>query len=92
MVRTARWVTRAKTISRSSVNSDGGKAQRAVGRQQAQRHQQHGLLQLAARQGEAVDDVLEHHRHRDVGQLGQQQAGEREDTRPSRPTGRAAAS
>jgi hypothetical protein len=57
----------------------GGKAQRAVGRQQAQRYQQHRLLQLAARQREAVDDVLEHHWHRDTGYLRQQQAGQRED-------------
>ena len=48
-------------------------AQQAVGTEQPKRHQQERLV---ARDGQGVDDVLEHQGHGHIGQLGSDQAGE----------------
>ena len=54
----------------------GGKTQRTVGREQADRYQQKSLF---ARQGKRIDDVFEHQRHRNVGKLGNQQTAQRKN-------------
>jgi hypothetical protein len=77
MLRTACWVTRANSSSRSSVNSEVEKRSSAVGGEQGQRHDE-----TAFSVSEGVDHLLEHQRHRDVGQLGGDQAGEGEQHPP----------
>src|SRR6185312_2003177 len=50
------------------------KPQRAIGGEQPERQRQ----RLAGNRGEPVDDVLQHQRNADVGELGRHQAAERE--------------
>ena len=90
MVRTARCVTRGEHEFAQLGKHRGGQPQRAVRHQHADRqHQQR--LRIGGLMRQLVDQVLQHQRHADVGQLGADQERQRQRSPATcRSTGKAA--